>query len=72
MCDRGTFDSLKKRTKALKSDNIRNGRLTIKAPKPRNPMAVELASGKYGHRIVKAKKGKGSFSRNKKAIYTDD
>ena len=32
----------------------------------RNYIAKDLFSGKYKKRIVKAKKGKGSFKRNKK------
>ena len=33
--------------------------------KKRNPIALELRSPKYKKRVVKHKKGKGSFKRNK-------
>ena len=33
--------------------------------KKRNPIALELRSPKYKKRVVKPKKGKGSFKRNK-------
>ena len=33
--------------------------------KKRNPLALELRSPKYKARVVKPKKGKGSFKRNK-------
>ena len=32
--------------------------------KKRNPLALELRSPKYKARVVKPKKGKGSFKRN--------
>lgn len=34
--------------------------------KKRNKIAIDLLSLKYRKRIVKAKKGKGSYKRNKK------
>tara|TARA_S200000501_G_scaffold347814_1_gene362503 strand:+ start:88 stop:207 length:120 start_codon:yes stop_codon:yes gene_type:complete len=37
-----------------------------KKQKRRNPMAIDLMSTKYKKRIVKPKKGKGSFKREKK------
>ena len=37
-----------------------------KKQKQRNPMAIDLMSTKYKKRIVKPKKGKGSFKREKK------
>jgi len=37
-----------------------------KKQKRRNPMAFDLLSNKYNKRIVKPKKGKGSFKREKK------
>ena len=37
-----------------------------KVKKMRNFIAKDLFSAKYKKRIVKAKKGKGSFKRNKK------
>ena len=37
-----------------------------KVKKMRNYIAKDLFSAKYKKRIVKAKKGKGSFKRNKK------
>jgi len=37
--------------------------------KKRNPVAFDLFSKKYRKRIVKPKKGKGSFKRKKKLIY---
>jgi len=40
--------------------------LKKKAKKVRNYIAKDLFSAKYKKRIVKAKKGKGSFKRNKK------
>ena len=33
--------------------------------KKRNPLALELRSPKYKAKVVKPKKGKGSFKRNK-------
>lgn len=36
--------------------------------KRRNKIAVDLFSKKYRNRVVKAKKGKGSFKRKKKLI----
>ncbi|MDA7606260.1 alternative ribosome rescue factor ArfA [Pelagibacteraceae bacterium] len=36
--------------------------------KKRNKIAVDLFSKKYQNRIVKPKKGKGSFKRKKKSI----
>jgi alternative ribosome-rescue factor len=45
-------------------------RITIKGitseKKTRNPIARDLFSSKYKKRIVKSKKGKGSFKRKKK------
>jgi len=40
--------------------------LKKKVKKTRNYIAKDLFSAKYKKRIVKAKKGKGSFKRNKK------
>jgi len=40
--------------------------LKKKVKKMRNFIAKDLFSAKYKKRIVKAKKGKGSFKRNKK------
>ena len=37
-----------------------------KKPKKRNPIAVDLMTSKYKKRIIKPKKGKGSFKRLKK------
>ena len=34
----------------------------------RNPIAADLRSSKYKIRIVRAKKGKGSYSRKKKMV----
>ena len=36
-----------------------------KKPKKRNPIAVDLMTSKYKKRIIKPKKGKGSFKRQK-------
>ena len=36
----------------------------------RNPIAKDLFTSKYKKRIVKPKKGKGSFKRKKKVILT--
>ena len=41
-----------------------------KIKKMRNYIAKDLFSGKYKKRIVKPKKGKGSFQRNKKVNLT--
>jgi len=38
--------------------------------KKKNPIAKELFSPKYKKRIVKPKKGKGSFKRKKKVTLT--
>ena len=38
--------------------------------KKRNPLALELRSPKYKARVVKPKKGKGSFTRKKKVKST--
>ena len=38
----------------------------MKKPKKRNPFVVKLFEKKYKPRIVKPKKGKGSFKRKKK------
>ena len=37
--------------------------------KKRNKIAKELRTSKYRTRIVKPKKGKGSFKRKKKQVY---
>jgi len=34
----------------------------------RNPVAADLHTAKYRSRIVKAKKGKGSYDRKKKVV----
>jgi len=39
--------------------------------KKRNKFARELMSPKYKPRIIKAKKGKGSFKRKKKNTYSE-
>lgn len=38
--------------------------ITIEVPKPRNPFHKDLAM--LGRRVVKSKKGKGSYSRKSK------
>jgi|TARA_B100002051_G_C16632339_1_gene583961 alternative ribosome-rescue factor len=37
-----------------------------KKSKKRNPIAIDLMTSKYKKRIIKPKKGKGSFKRQKK------
>lgn len=39
---------------------------TAKMPATRNPMAGALASGAFQGRVVRARKGKGSYSRKDK------
>tara|TARA_B100001939_G_C16626454_1_gene481552 strand:- start:446 stop:571 length:126 start_codon:yes stop_codon:yes gene_type:complete len=40
--------------------------------KKRNIFAKELTQAKYKKRIVKPKKGKGSFTRKKKEVFADN
>ena len=40
--------------------------------KKKNPVAKDLRTPKYKKRIVKSKKGKGSFKRKKNSIYFVD
>lgn len=42
--------------------------IIIRLPKPRNPIAKELRTAKYRQRVVKPKKGKGSFSRTDQEV----
>jgi stalled ribosome alternative rescue factor ArfA len=35
----------------------------------RNPIAVDLRSSKYKIRVVRAKKGKGSYTRKSKKVF---
>lgn len=38
----------------------------LKKPTVRNPVARDLLSGKYSSRVVRSRKGKGSYQRNEK------
>ena len=40
--------------------------MAIKSKKPKNPLLQDLFSKKYKNKIVKPKRGKGSFRRKKK------
>jgi len=42
--------------------------VTGKAPARRNAMAGSLANGAFRHQVVRARKGKGSYSRKPKHV----
>jgi stalled ribosome alternative rescue factor ArfA len=44
----------------------KNETVTGKAPARRNAMAGSLANGAFRHQVVRARKGKGSYSRKPK------
>lgn len=45
---------------------MKKSSITIKLPKPRNPLYRDLIV--LGRRVVQPKKGKGSFQREKKVL----